>query len=89
MRVTLLGLFKSTQLLPLPIINPLSNNLGFTLRNADLMFNAINLIDSNIRLIADLNLGRSLTLGATASEPLGRRNWLWLAFALKERGEGK
>lgn len=75
MRVTLHGPFKSTQLLPLPIINPCSNSLSLALRNVDLVLNAINLIDSEIRLIADLNLGRSLTLGATANEPPGRRYW--------------
>jgi hypothetical protein len=76
LNASLLRLLKSTQLLPLPIINPRSNNLGLALRNLDLVLNAINLIDSKIGLIADLNIGRSLALSTTASEPLSRRDWL-------------
>jgi hypothetical protein len=71
----LLGLFEPTQLLPLPIVNPLSNDLSLTLRNLDLVLNAINLIDSEVGLITDLNSGRSFALGAAANEPFGRRDW--------------
>jgi hypothetical protein len=76
MGVILLRFLKSPKLLPLPVVNPPSNNSSLALRNLDLVLNAINLIDSDIGFIANLNLGRSLTLGATASEPLGRWDWL-------------
>jgi hypothetical protein len=72
----LVRLFEPTQLLPLPIINPLSNDLSVTLRDLDLILNAINLIDSEIGLITDLNSGRSFALGAAANEPFSRRDWL-------------